>query len=60
MDGNIRERIELVLEIKLEDGEDIEAIEKASNIQANPATRKWEILTPLLPRPQLGQRAVLC
>jgi predicted RNase H-like HicB family nuclease len=47
MDHNIREAIELVLEVKLEDGEDIEAIEKAINVEAGPDSRKWEISVPL-------------
>jgi predicted RNase H-like HicB family nuclease len=47
MDQNIREAIELVLEIKLEDGEDIEAIERASTVDLSSDVRKWEISIPL-------------
>ena len=43
MDRNIREAIELVLEIKLEDGEDIEAIERASLVDLSSNVRKWEM-----------------
>ena len=47
MDHNIREAIELILEVKLEDGEDIGAIEKAVDVEADPDSRKWEISVPL-------------
>jgi predicted RNase H-like HicB family nuclease len=47
MDRNIREAIELVLEIKLEDGEDIEAIQKASTVDLSSDVLKWEISIPL-------------
>ena len=43
MDRNIREAIELVLEVRLEDGENIEAIEKAANFEIEPSVRRWEI-----------------
>ncbi len=53
LDSNIRESIALVLEIKLEDGANLEAIEKAENIEAAPDVRKWEISVPL-PEPAVA------
>ena len=47
MDQNIREAIELVLEVRLEDGQDLGTIEKASNVEAGPDVRKWEISVPV-------------
>jgi predicted RNase H-like HicB family nuclease len=43
LDFNIRESIEAVLQVRVEDGEDITAIEKAANVQAADNVRKWEI-----------------
>jgi hypothetical protein len=50
MDRNIREAIELVLEVKLEDGEDL------SNLRTLPASKKLELQTRKwllnIPRPE--------
>jgi predicted RNase H-like HicB family nuclease len=43
MDRNIREAIEAVLEVRLEDGEDLSAIAKASDVEVESHVRKWEI-----------------
>jgi predicted RNase H-like HicB family nuclease len=42
MDSNIRDAIAAVLEVRLEDGENIAAIKKATSIELGPV-RKWEI-----------------
>ena len=47
MDHNIREAIEGVLEIKLEDGEDLRMLQKASDVEVMPGVRKWELSVPL-------------
>jgi predicted RNase H-like HicB family nuclease len=47
MDSNIREAIEAVLEVRLEDGEDLAAINKAPAMELAPDVRKWEISVPL-------------
>ena len=47
MDYNIREAIELVLEVKLEDGEDVLGIAKATDVAVTPDVRKWEISVPV-------------
>ena len=47
LDQNIRESIELTLEIRLEDGENLSALEKASDIEVPEDIRKWEISLPL-------------
>ena len=43
MDSNVREAIEAVLEVRLEDGENIAAISKAPAMELPPDARKWEI-----------------
>lgn len=43
MDHNICESIEAVLAVRLEDGDDIKAIQKASEVELSPTDRKWEI-----------------
>lgn len=44
MDRNIREAIELVLEVKLEDGEDISNLKPHEPAQgSDPSVRRWEI-----------------
>ncbi len=47
LDFNIRESIEAVLQVRLDDGEDISTIEKAQNVQAAADVRKWEIAVQL-------------
>jgi predicted RNase H-like HicB family nuclease len=49
LDRNIRESIELVLEIKLEDGDDITAIRRAgwASFKVKPGIRRWDISIPL-------------
>ncbi|HLF76401.1 MAG TPA: type II toxin-antitoxin system HicB family antitoxin [Dehalococcoidia bacterium] len=47
MDHNIREAIEAVLEVRLEDGEDITSIQKAFDVEMAPGDRKWEITVHL-------------
>ena len=47
MDHNIREAIEGVLEVRLEDGEDIAAITKAPDADVPANVRRWEISVPL-------------
>jgi len=47
MDRNIREAIEAVLEVRLEDGEDIAALTKAPTVELPPDVRKWEISVAL-------------
>ena len=47
MDRNIREAIELVLEVKIEEGEDVAAIRKAQDVPVEPGVRKWEISVPI-------------
>lgn len=47
MDANIREAIQAVLEVRLEDGEDIAAISKADEVEVQPTDRKWEISVQL-------------
>jgi predicted RNase H-like HicB family nuclease len=47
MDANIRESIEAVLGVRLEDGEDIAAIDKAVVADVPAGVRKWEISVPL-------------
>jgi predicted RNase H-like HicB family nuclease len=52
MDSNIREAIELVLEVKLEDGEDLLRLEPREPVLADdPDVRRWIINLPL---PQLS------
>ena len=47
MDYNIREAIELVLEVKLEDGEDLGGLSPhESAVGPDPSVRKWEISVP--------------
>ena len=43
MDRNIRESIEAVLAVRLDDGDDIAAIKKAPEVEISPTDRKWEI-----------------
>lgn len=47
MDSNIREAIEAVLDVKLEDGEDIASISRAPASTVEPGVRKWEIFGAL-------------
>lgn len=47
MDHNIREAIEGVLEVLLEDGDDISAIHKATVAEVPANVRKWELSLPL-------------
>jgi predicted RNase H-like HicB family nuclease len=47
MDHNIRESIEAVLAVRFEDGDDLAAIEKATQIEFAPTDRKWEISVSL-------------
>jgi predicted RNase H-like HicB family nuclease len=49
LDQNIREAIELVLEIKLEDGEDVTAISRArwDRSRVKPGVRRWDISIPI-------------
>jgi predicted RNase H-like HicB family nuclease len=49
LDRNIREAIELVLEIKLEDGEDISALRRAGwvKFKIKPGVRRWDLAIPL-------------
>jgi predicted RNase H-like HicB family nuclease len=48
MDRTIRESIEAVLAVRLEDGEDLTAITKATEGDFAPTDRRWEI-SVLLP-----------
>ena len=51
MDYNIREAIELVLEVKLEDGEDVSNLQQVEPaLGPDPKVRRWEIDVPL-PQP---------
>jgi predicted RNase H-like HicB family nuclease len=51
MDSNIREAIELVLEVKIEDGEDIADLKPGEPaLGPDPKVRRWEIDVPL-PQP---------
>jgi predicted RNase H-like HicB family nuclease len=50
MDANIRESIEAVLAVRLEDGEDVSSIAKAAVTDLPPGVRRWEISVPL-PQP---------
>jgi predicted RNase H-like HicB family nuclease len=50
MDANIRESIEAVLAVKLEDGENIADLPKATVEEVPPGVRKWEI-SVALPQP---------
>ena len=50
MDRNIRESIEEVLAVRLEDGEDITSIDKAVVAELPAGVRKWEISVEL-PQP---------
>ena len=47
LDRNIRESIEAVLSVKLEDGDDIANIEKAAPSDLDDGVRRWEISVPL-------------
>ena len=47
MDRNIRESIEAVLAVRLEDGEDLKAIEKARDFPVSEQDRLWEISVSL-------------
>ena len=47
MDSNIREAIELVLEVMVEDGADLAGIRKAPDLAVGPEVRKWELAVPL-------------
>jgi predicted RNase H-like HicB family nuclease len=49
LDKNIREAIQLVLEIRLEDGEDINAIRRAgwAGFKVKPGVRRWDLSIPL-------------
>jgi predicted RNase H-like HicB family nuclease len=47
MDRNIREAIELVLEVKLEDGEDLEGLKTGGDVELDADVRKWQITLPL-------------
>ncbi len=47
MDRNIRESIEAVLAIRLEDGEDLSRVEKAPPAELPDGVRRWEISLPL-------------
>jgi predicted RNase H-like HicB family nuclease len=47
LDFNIRESIEAVLQVRAEDGEDLTAIRKAENVEADEDVRKWEITVQL-------------
>ena len=48
MDHNIREAIELVLEVKMEDGEDLMHLEPGEpTLGPDPTVRRWEIIVPL-------------
>ena len=51
MDSNIREAIELVLEVKLEDGEDVNNLQPGEPaLGPTPKVRRWGIDVPL-PQP---------
>jgi predicted RNase H-like HicB family nuclease len=50
MDANIRESIEAVLAVRLEDGDDVSGLAKAIVEDVPPGVRKWEISVPL-PQP---------
>ena len=51
MDANIREAIELIIEIMIEDGDDIASFKDESLLaDVEPGVRKWEIDVPL-PQP---------
>jgi predicted RNase H-like HicB family nuclease len=43
MDRNIRESIEAVLAVRLEDGDDLTAITKLPDVDLQPSDRRWEI-----------------
>ena len=48
MDSNIREAIELVLEVKIEDGEDIANLNRGEPALADdPTVRTWQIDVPI-------------
>ena len=47
VDSNIREAIEGVLEVRLEDGDNLSAISKAPLGALEPGERRWEITVPL-------------
>ncbi|MPZ49646.1 MAG: type II toxin-antitoxin system HicB family antitoxin [Dehalococcoidia bacterium] len=47
MDHNIREAIDLILEVKLEDGEDVAGIRAAQDVSVEPGVRKWQLSVPL-------------
>ena len=51
MDYNIREAIELVLEVKIEDGDDLGHLKPGEpTLSEDPNVRRWEINVPL-PQP---------
>jgi predicted RNase H-like HicB family nuclease len=50
MDANIRESIEAVLAVRIEDGEDVSSIGKAVVADVPAGVRKWEI-SIALPQP---------
>jgi predicted RNase H-like HicB family nuclease len=51
MDRNIREAIELVLEVMTEDGEDLTSLKPQEPVQGDDVgVRRWELIVPL-PQP---------